>query len=129
MNILIKISLIMLVFMFLSVILKKQDIGFVFFLRIAVLVFVFFLISEKISELISSIIEVFSVLPIDNYSITTLFKVAFIAVVSDILCDILSDNNENALARIIEIISKTLIIILSLPMMNVLVAFCTEIIN
>lgn len=129
MNILIKISLIVLVFLFLSVILKKHDIGFIFFLRIAVLVFVFFLISEKISELISSIIEVFSVLPIDNYSIATLFKVAFVAMVSDILCDILKDNNENALSRIIEITSKTLIIILSLPMMNALVVFCTEIIN
>ena len=129
MNILIKISLIVLVFLFLSVILKKHDIGFIFFLRIAVLVFVFFLISEKISEVISNIIEVFSVLPIDNYSIATLFKVAFVAMVSDILCDILKDNNENALSRIIEITSKTLIIILSLPMMNALVVFCTEIIN
>lgn len=129
MNILIKISLIVLVFLFLSVILKQHDIGFIFFLRIAVLVFVFFLISEKISEVISNIIEVFSVLPIDNYSIATLFKVAFVAIVSDILCDILKDNNENALSRIIEITSKTLIIILSLPMMNALVVFCTEIIN
>ena len=98
-------------------------------MRISVLIFVFLLVSEKIGEVISNIAEIFSVLPIDNYSIVTLFKVAFIAIISDMLSDILKDNNENALARVIEITSKTLILILSLPMMNALVAFCVEIIN
>ena len=129
MNILIKISSIILVFLFLSLILKKYDTGFSFFLRISVLIFVFLLVSEKIGEVISNITEIFSLLPIDNYSIVTLFKVAFVAIISDILSDILRDNNENALARVIEITSKTLIMILSLPMMNALVAFCMEIIN
>lgn len=129
MNILIKISSIVIIFLILSIVLKKYDVGFVFFLRIAVFIFIFLLISERVSEVITEVIEVFSILPIDNYSIVTLFKVAMIGVASDIICDILKDNNENAIARVIEVTSKTLILVLSLPMMNMLIVFCTEIIN
>ena len=50
------------------------------------------------------IIDVFSKLHIDTHSISALLKVACIAIVSDFLCDILKDNNENALSRVIEIL-------------------------
>ncbi len=129
MIILIKIAAVSLVFIFLSLLLKNNGNEFVFFLRIAVMVIIFLAISDSLSEFVVSVIYMFSTLEIDGVHIKSLVKVAGIAIVSDFICDILKDNNENALARLVEISAKLFIIILSFPMMNSLVAFCVEIIN
>ena len=129
MTILIKISAVAIVFIFLSLLLKNNSNEYVFFLRIAVIVIIFLAISDSLSEFIASVIYMFSALEIDSLHTKSLVKVAGIAIVSDFICDILKDNNENALARVVEISAKLFIIILSFPMMNSLVAFCVEIIN
>ena len=129
MTVLIKISSIVLVFIFLSLLLKNNSNEFVFFMRIAVIVIIFLAIGDSLSEFISSVIYMFSALEIDELHIKSLVKVAGISIISDFICDILKDNNENALSRVVEIFAKLFIIILSFPMMNSLVAFCVEIIN
>lgn len=129
MTILIKISAVTLVFVFLSLLLKNNSNEFIFFLRIAVIAIIFLAIGESLSEFISSVINMFSSLEIDGLHIKSLVKVAGIAIISDFICDILKDNNENALARVVEISAKLFIIILSFPMMNSLVVFCVEIIS
>ena len=129
MTVLIKISSIVLVFIFLSLLLKNNSNEFVFFMRIAVIVIIFLAIGDSLSEFISSVIYMFSALEIDGLHIKSLVKVAGISIISDFICDVLKDNNENALSRVVEISAKLFIIILSFPMMNSLVAFCVEIIN
>ena len=129
MTVLIKISAIAIVFIFLSLLLKNNGNEFVFFMRIAVIVIIFLAIGDSLSEFISSVIYMFSALEIDELHIKTLVKVAGISIVADFICDILKDNNESALSRVVEISAKLFIIILSFPMMNSLVAFCVEIIN
>ena len=52
MTTLIKISAICLVFIFLSLLLKNNSIEFVFFLRIAVIVIIFFAIVDSLSEFV-----------------------------------------------------------------------------
>lgn len=129
MIVLIKICAVSMVFLFLSLLLKNNANEFVFFMRIAVIVIVFFTIAEPLSEFVSSVIYMFSSIQIDSLHIKSLIKVAGIAIVSDFICDILKDNNENALSRVVEISAKLLILIISFPMMNSLVAFCIEIVN
>ncbi len=129
MTVLIKISAIAIVFIFLSLLLKNNSNEFIFFMRIAVIVIIFLAIGDGLSEFISSVIYMFSALEIDELHIKTLVKVAGISIVADFICDILKDNNESALSRVVEISAKLFIIILSFPMMNSLVAFCVEIIN
>lgn len=129
MTVLIKICAISMVFLFISLLLKNNGNEFVFFIRIAVIVLVFLTIAEPLSEFVSSVIYMFSSIEIDSLHIESLVKVAGIAIVSDFICDILKDNNENALSRVVEISAKLFIIIISFPMMNSLIAFCIEIIN
>lgn len=129
MTILIKIAAVSLVFIFLSLLLKNNNNEFVFFMRIAVIVIIFIAISDSLSEFISSVIYMFSAIEIDGLHIKLLVKVAGIAIVSDFICDVLKDNNETALSKVVEISAKLFIILLSFPMMNSLVAFCVEIIN
>lgn len=129
MNTLIKISAIVIVFVLLSLLLKSNDFGFIFFLRIAVICIIFYLIFDVLSAFLTQIVDMFTVLEIDGYYIKTLIKVAGIAIVSDFISDTLKDNNENALSRIVEMSAKIFIIVSSLPMMNSLVAFCMEIIK
>ena len=129
MTTLIKISAICLVFIFLSLLLKNNSIEFVFFLRIAVIVIIFFAIVDSLSEFVSNVVYMFSALEIDGLHIKSLMKVAGISIISDFICDILKDNNENSLSRIVEISAKLFVIILSFPMMESLIAFCVEIIK
>lgn len=129
MMVLIKISAVALVYIFLSLLLKNNSNEFLFFMRIAVIVIVFLAISDSLSEFISSISYMFSAIEIDGLHINLLVKASGIAIVSDFICDILKDNNENALSRVVEISAKLFIIILCFPMMNSLIAFCVEIIN
>lgn len=129
MTVLIKICAISMVFLFISLLLKNNGNEFVFFMRVAVIVIVILTIAEPLSEFVSNVIYMFSSIKIDSLHIELLVKVAGIAIVSDFICDILKDNNENALSRVVEISAKLFIIIISFPMMNSLVAFCIEIIN
>ena len=129
MTTLIKISAICLVFIFLSLLLKNNSIEFIFFLRIAVIVIIFFAIVDSLSDFVSNVVYMFSALEIDGLHIKSLMKVAGISIISDFVCDILKDNNENSLSRIVEISAKLFVIILSFPMMESLIAFCVEIIK
>lgn len=129
MTVLIKICAISMVFLFISLLLKNNGNEFVFFMRVAVIVIAILTIAESLSEFVSNVIYMFSSIKIDSLHIELLVKVAGIAIVSDFICDILKDNNENALSRVVEISAKLFIIIISFPMMNSLVAFCIEIIN
>ncbi len=129
MTILIKISAVALVFIFLSLLLKNNSGEFIFFMRIAVIVIIFLAISDSLSEFISNVVYIFSALEVDGLHIKALVKVSGISILSDFICDILKDNNENALSRVVEISAKLFIIILSFPMMNSLIAFCIEILN
>lgn len=129
MMVLIKISAVALVYIFLALLLKNNSNEFLFFMRIAVIVIIFIAISDSLSEFVSSVTYMFSAIEIDGLHIKLLIKASGIAIISDFICDTLKDNNENALSRVVEISAKLFIIILCLPMMNSLIAFCVEIIN
>lgn len=129
MTILIKISAVALVFIFLSFLLKNNRNEFIFFMRIAVIVLIFFAIADSLSDFILSVMHMFSALDIDGLHIKSLVKVAGISIISDFICDILKDNNESSLSRVVEMCAKVFIIILCLPMINSLIAFCVEILN
>lgn len=129
MNVLIKVSAIALIYIFLSIILKSGKEEYTFLLRVAAVVLIFLAVSEKIADFISNILTLFSVFNIESRHIELLLKVAGISVVTDFICDTLSDNNETSLARIVSICARLIVLILCMPMVNSIILFCVKILE
>lgn len=126
MSIFLKIGIMALIYLSFSVILKSYRPEYVFLMRIFVVVFIFALLIDDISGFISNILSVFSVFNIQTEHINLLLKVTGIAIITDFICDILTDSGEKSLAGVVSISSKFLIIFLSLPILNGLILFCIK---
>lgn len=126
MSIFLKIGIMVLIYLSFSVILKSYRPEYVFLMRIFVVVFIFALLIDDISGFISNILSVFSVFNIQTEHINLLLKVTGIAIITDFICDILTDSGEKSLAGVVSISSKFLIIFLSLPILNGLILFCIK---
>lgn len=129
MNIIIKISLVALVYMILSVALKPHRPEYVFLLRICSVVLIFFLISDDISILISNVLNIFSVFNIEPLHIKLLVKVMGITIITDFICDNLIDQGEKTIAGVVAVSSKLIILFLAMPMLNSMIIFCLKFIE
>ncbi len=126
MNSLIKIASIVFVYLILTSVLKNQRAEYVFLIRIATVVLVFFVIADSISDFLTDVMSAFSVFNISSSHINTLLKVVGIAVISDFVCDNLKDNGETSLAGVVSIASKFTILYMALPFINGLIIFCVQ---
>ena len=129
MNIIIKISLVALVYMILSVALKPHRPEYVFLLRICSVVLIFFFISDDISTLLSNVFNIFSVFNIEPLHIKLLVKVMGITIVTDFICDNLTDQGEKTIAGVVAVSSKLIILFLAMPMLNSMIIFCLKFIE
>lgn len=126
MNIFLKIGFVALIYLCFSVILKSYRPEYVLLMRIFAVVLIFSLLIDDISAFISNVLSIFSVFNIKSEHIKLLLKVTGVGIVTDFICDTLIDAGEKSLAGIVSMSSKFLIIILSLPILNGLIAFCMK---
>ncbi len=126
MSIFLKIGIIALIYMCFAVILKSYRPEYVFLMRIFAVVLIFTLLIDDIASFISNILSVFSVFNIKSEHINLLLKVTGIAIITDFICDTLTDSGEKSLAGVISVASKFLILFLSLPILNGLILFCIK---
>lgn len=129
MNIIIKISIIALVYLILSVTLKPHRPEYAFLLRICSVILIFIFIADDISTLISNIMNIFSVFNIEPLHIKLLVKVTGIAIVTDFICDNLIDQGEKTIAGVVAVSSKIIILFLAMPMLNSMIVFCLKFIE
>ena len=129
MNIIIKISIIALVYLILSVTLKPHRPEYTFLLRICSVILIFIFIADDISALISNIMNIFSVFNIEPLHIKLLVKVTGIAIVTDFICDNLIDQGEKTIAGVVAVSSKIIILFLAMPMLNSMIVFCLKFIE
>ncbi len=129
MSIVFKISGLLLLYVFISIIIRKHQPEYVFILRFFIIIFVAFLSLDYIEDFISSIIETFNLFLIDSSHISLMIKVIGISILTDFISDTLNDNGETALSNIITILARIIIILLSLPVLNGVIAFCLKLIE
>lgn len=129
MNIFFKISLIAIVFVMLSVLLKSNRPEFVFLMRIFTVVMIFSLLLDDISVFVSNIMSTFLAISIESEHINLLLKVVGITIVTDFVCDTLIDSGEKTLSGVIGLSSKFLILYLALPIINGLVIFSLKLLE
>lgn len=126
MNIVIKIGLIALVYIFLSVVLKPYRTEYIFLLRICSVALIFVFIADDISEFIGKILTVFTIFNIEPVHVKLLTKVVGITIITDFVCDNLIDQGEKTIADVVAVSSKFIILLLAMPMLNGLIVFCLK---
>ena len=129
MNIIVKIGVISLVYIISALLLKSYRPEFVFLLRIFCLILVISLVSDYISSFISELLAIFSVFNIESVHISLLFKVVAITIISDLISDSLNDVGESSVSNIVLLISKFIVLFLTMPLINSLIIFCLKLIE
>ena len=129
MNIIIKTSFIIVIYVIFSSILKTYRPEYVFILRISTILFVVYFVIDYLSDFIDSFLSLFSSFEIDSLHINLLIKVVGISILTEIISDNLTDNGESALANTVILISKFMILYMSLPVLNGIIIFCLKLIE
>lgn len=129
MNIIVKIGVISLVYIISALLLKSYRPEFVFLLRIFCLILVISLVSDYISSFISELLAIFTVFNIESVHISLLFKVVAITIISDLISDSLNDVGESSVSNIVLLISKFIVLFLTMPLINSLIIFCLKLIE
>lgn len=129
MNIIVKIGVISLVYIISALLLKSYRPEFIFLLRIFCLILVISLVSDYISSFISELSAIFAVFNIESVHISLLFKVVAITIISDLISDSLNDVGESSVSNIVLLISKFIVLFLTMPLINSLIIFCLKLID
>lgn len=129
MSVFIKIGVIAFIYICFSVALKSYRPEYVFLMRICTVILIFSLLVEDITEFLLNTLTIFSVFNIESEHINLLLKVTGIAIITDFICDTLTDSGEKSLAGVVVVSSKFLIIYLALPVLNGLIMFCLKFIE
>ncbi len=126
MNIITKVVILAFIFAILSLLLKSYRAEFVFLLRVFVVILCFSLIIDYISNFISELLTIFTVFNIQSEHISLLLKIIATAIVADVASDTLIDVGEVSVANIILLISKFIILFMTMPILNSLIIFCLK---
>lgn len=129
MNILLKITILSLMFVLLSILLKNYRPEYVFLLRIFAITAIIYFALEYFEKFINSFSSVFSSFNIDSSHISLLVKIVGIAIITDLISDILIDNGEIAMANTVTVLSKFIVLYLTFPVLNGILAFCLKFIE
>ncbi len=129
MNIITKVVILAFIFAILSLLLKSYRAEFVFLLRVFVVILCFSLIIDYISNFISELLTIFTVFNIQSEHISLLLKIIATAIVADVASDTLIDVGEVSVANIILLISKFIILFMTMPILNSLIIFCLKFIT
>lgn len=129
MNILLRIAILSLVFVLLSLLLKNYRPEYAFLLRIFAITAIIYFTLEYVEKFINSFSSVFSNFNIDSSHILLLIKIVGIAIITDFISDILTDNGEIAMANTVTIFSKFMVLFLTFPVLNGILAFCLKFIE
>lgn len=129
MSILFKITVLSLVFILLSVLLKNYRPEYVFLLRVFGITIIIYYALEYIEKFINSFSSAFNDFNIDSSHVSLLIKIVGIAIITDFISDILIDNGETAMANTVTIFSKFIVLYLTFPVLNGIIVFCLKFIE
>lgn len=129
MNILYKVAFIAIFFLIFSVILKNHRPEYVFLLRLVGIASIFFISIDYIVDFIESCTTLFSSFNLESSHLSLLLKIIAITLISDFISDTLSDNGESAMANVVIVLSKFIIIFYTLPVLNGIIIFCLKFID
>ena len=98
-----------------SLILKKNNPEFAVLTSILTGIFVFYLIYDSLSYVVSNINSLISNAGIDSDIIGIVLKICGIGIVSEYFCNIISDAGETAIAKKAAMATKIIILVMTIP--------------
>ncbi len=129
MNVLMKIGIVALIYIITSSVLKSYRPEFVFLLRIVTVFIIIYFSIDYLTEFIQSSLTLISSFDIESSHISLLIKIIGIAVLADIISDNLKDTGEIALSNIVILLSKFVILYMTIPIFNGIIVFCLKFID
>lgn len=129
MNILVKIAIVTFVYVISSSIIKTYRPEYVFLLRFVTILIIVFCSIDYLTEFVNSSLILFSSFEIESSHISLLIKIIGVAILSDIISDNLKDNGEIALSNTVILISKVIILYMTIPIFNGIIIFCLKFID
>lgn len=127
MTIIFKVVAIGILFAVISVVLKQFRREYALLLALCVIIVIASFVFGEISKSFYEFYDLFKLINIKH--IKSLLKITGIAIVADIVCDILDDCGEKAVSNVICIVIKFIILSFTIPMLKETISFCSEILN
>lgn len=115
MDILLKIILTGITATVLSVMLKKDSPVFSLTVSLGAGAVIFFLVSDLLSYAVMSVRTMFLKSGVDSEILANVLKICGIGIVAEYFCSIIADAGEEGIAKKIELASKTVIFVMTLP--------------
>ncbi len=129
MNILFKIAIVTVVYVISASVIKTYRPEYVFLLRLIAIFIIIFYSIDYLTEFISSCLVLLSSFDIESSHISLLIKIIGIAILTDIISDNLKDNGEIALSNTVILLSKFIILYMTIPIFNGIIIFCLKFID
>lgn len=129
MNILFKIAIVTVVYVISASVIKTYRPEYVFLLRLVAIFIIIFYSIDYLTEFINSCLALLSSFDIESSHISLLIKIIGIAILTDIISDNLKDNGEIALSNTVILLSKFIILYMTIPVFNGIIIFCLKFID
>ncbi len=129
MNILIKVGIVVLIYIISSSVLKTYRPEYVFLLRIVAVFITIYFSVDYLVEFIYSSLTLISSFDIESSHISLLIKIIGVAILTDIISDNLKDTGEAALSNTVILLSKFIILYMTVPIFNGIIVFCLKFID
>ena len=98
-------------------------------LRFSTIIIIVFCSVEYIIQFLNSCLALLSVFDINSSHISLLIKVVAIAILTDIVSDNLKDSGDVALSNTVILLSKFLILYMTIPIFNGIIIFCLKFVD
>ena len=105
-----------------SLVVREHNKSFALILSVAGGILSFFTVSNKISELLSSLMSLSQTVPSGVMYVKLMLKVLCIVIITQFTVDICRDNGENALASLTEMSAKVFALSLVMPLLETVIS-------
>lgn len=123
------ISILAIVAVVLSLVVKKNNKEIAFAIAVISVILILMSVLDDIYPVINQMRSIFEGGIIDGFYIDVLIKAVGIGILGQIISSLCKDAGETALANVIELAAKVLIIIISVPIITSVLEFLTEILR
>lgn len=124
-----KITMIAVTTTLLSLILKQYRPEYTLFLQLGACVGIIILLMSNFNDISDSVRSLTSVSGIDGSSFKSMWKVLGIALITQFASDLCRDSGESALAGNVELAGKWLILLYSLPFLQMIAKFAVDLVK
>ncbi len=105
-----------------SIIVKEHNKNFALVISVSGAILLFCTVSNKISEIFSSLMNLSQSVPSGVTYVKLMLKVLCIVIVTQLTVDICRDNGENALASFTELAAKVFVLSLVMPLLETVIS-------